>query len=93
NWTVSVYGDTIGPGVDLVLVNVLKDKNDSVPCAGVNCRKYSVTVTIPPNTLREHDVANSGIYKIAAAVFLNGTVPGSDLIGFREGPVIQAETP
>lgn len=93
NWTVSVYGDTVGPGIDLVLANVLKNKNDSVPCAGVSCTKYTVTVTVPAGTLQEHDVSHSGIYKIAAAVFLNGMTPGNDLIGFREGPVIQAEAP
>jgi hypothetical protein len=88
-----VYGDTVGPGLDLVLANVLKNKNDSVPGAGVNCTKYSMTVTVAAGTLQEHDASNSGIYKIAAAVFLNSMTPGNDFIGFREGPVIQAEAP
>ena len=63
-----------------------------------NCTKYATTVTVPPGTLQEHVPGSDqgGIYKLAVAVFLNSTiagVPGYDLIGFSEGPIIQAENP
>jgi hypothetical protein len=74
----------------------------TLPCtvnqAQPNCTKYTAKVTVPPGTLLEHVPGSDqgGIYKLAVAVFLNSNlvgVPGYDLIGFSEGPIIQAENP
>ena len=53
---------------------------------------------MPPNTIEEHTPGTDrgGICKLAVAVFLNSTLlglPAYDLIGYHEGPVIQAENP
>ena len=71
------------------------DKNTFTACAGVNCREYTVTVTVPANTLQEDSGDVSGIYKLVVSVFLNSNLgsPGFDVTGFREGPIIKMEDP
>ncbi len=98
-WDVSVYGESIGTSPEILLGNVTKDKDDTVACtvnSGI-CSKYEARVTVPATTLEPHipGTAQSGIYKLAVAVFLNSNLGpiGFDLIGFREGPFIQAENP
>lgn len=75
---------------------------DTKPCtvnqAKANCTKYEATIVVPKDKLDEHDPGTDigGIYKLAVAVFLNSTLagtPGFDLVGYREGPIIQAENP
>jgi len=96
-WDVNVYAESLGDGPEVRIGNVSnKDKADFVACAGVNCREYTVTVTVPPNTLVEDDGNNvSGIYKLVVSVFLNSSLglPGFDITGFREGPIIKIEDP
>ncbi|MGH3788790.1 MAG: hypothetical protein ACRDRG_20080 [Pseudonocardiaceae bacterium] len=93
NWDVSAYAEGIGASPEVLLGNISVSKNNSVPCGGAFCFKYEATVVVTPGTLQAHvpNSAQSGIYKIAAAVFLNSPVVGRDMIGFKEGPVIQAE--
>jgi len=102
NWDVSVYAESLGGGNEVRLGTAIVSKGATLPCtvnqARANCTKYTATVTVPPNTLQEHvpGTDQGGLYKLAVAVFLNSTlvgVPGYDLIGFSEGPIIQAENP
>jgi hypothetical protein len=95
-WDVNVYAESLGDGPEVRIGNESRDKNTFAACAGVNCREYTVTVTVPPNTLPEDDGANvSGIYKLVVSVFLNSNLglPGFDITGFREGPIIKIEDP
>ena len=91
NWNVQVYAESVGGGQEILLA-----RDDSV-AADPARDKYSVRVTVPPNTLQEGDPGSnvSGIYKLVAAVFLNSNLgqPGFDMTGFNEGPVIQVENP
>lgn len=102
NWDVSVYAESLGGGTEARLGTSSVPATATQPCtvngAQANCTKYSTTVTVPPNTLQEHTPGTDegGIYKLAVAIFLNSNLPGSpgyDLIGFQEGPIIQAENP
>jgi hypothetical protein len=102
DWDVSAYAESLGGGDEVRLGTVLVPSTATLPCtvnqAQVNCTKYTATLTVPPNTLDEHDPGTDqgGIYKLAVAVFLNSNlagVPGYDLIGFSEGPIIQMENP
>ncbi len=95
DWVVTVYAEPEGPGHPEILgaVNV---RVDSQPLS-LNM-PYDATITVPANTLHEEnpgDPAYSGVYKIVATVFLNSTLglPGYDIMGFAEGPVIKAECP
>jgi hypothetical protein len=102
DWDVSVYAESLGGGPEVRLGSVAVPASDQLPCtvhsSEPNCVKYSAKVTVPPNTLAEHvpGTDQGGIYKLVVAVFLNSNllgVPGYDLIGFNEGPIIQAENP
>jgi hypothetical protein len=89
NWEVKVFAESIGPGTDIQLgtASVAVNKTGS----------HSVTVNIPANAgLQENNPgASSGIYRLTATAFLNSNlgVPGYDIIGFAEGPMIQVENP
>jgi hypothetical protein len=102
NWDVSVYAESLGGGREVRLGTTLVPTTATQPCtvnaAAANCTKYSAVVTVPSGTLDEHAPGTDvgGIYKLVAAVFLNSDLPGTpgfDLIGFSEGPIIQAESP
>lgn len=102
DWDVSVYAESLGGGTEVRLGTELVPTTATLPCtvnqAKANCTKFQATVTVPANTLDEHTPGTdqSGIYKLVAAVFLNSNLagtPGYDLIGFSEGPIIQAEVP
>jgi hypothetical protein len=91
NWNVQVYAESIGGGPEILLA-----RDDSV-AADPARDKYSIRITVPPNTLAEGDPGSqtSGIYKLVVAVFLNSNLgqPGFDMTGFNEGPIIQVENP
>jgi hypothetical protein len=91
NWNVQVYAESIGGGPEILLTA------DNSVAANPNVLNYQVNVTVPPNTLPEGDPNSqvSGIYKLVAAVFLNSNLglPGYDMTGFNEGPIIQIENP
>ena len=102
NWDVSVYAESLGGGSEVRLGTELVATTDTRPCtvnqAQANCTKYEATVTVPAGKLEEHTPGTDqgGSYKLVAAVFLNSDLPGTpgyDLIGFSEGPIIQAEVP
>ncbi|MGQ0573738.1 MAG: hypothetical protein ACT4RN_05970 [Pseudonocardia sp.] len=102
NWDVSVYAESLGAGPEIRLASASVATTATLPCtvnqAQVNCSKFRAELVVAPNTLVEHTPGtdNSGIYKLAVAVFLNSGVagiPGYDLIGFAEGPLVQAENP
>lgn len=102
DWDVSVYAESLGGGNEVRLGTTKVASSAKLTCTvnqpKANCTKYSATVTVPANKLQEHipGTDQGGIYKLAVAVFLNSTLsgtPGYDVIGFREGPIIQAEKP
>jgi len=91
NWNVQAFAESIGGGPEILIAS----DNSVVPDPAV--ANYSVTLTVPPNTLQEGDPGSnvSGIYKLVVAVFLNSDLgqPGFDMTGFNEGPIIQVENP
>jgi hypothetical protein len=91
NFVVSVYAESIGGGPEL-----LAGSNSAI-AASFNSSSYSATVNVPAFTLQEGDPGSttSGIYKLVVSVFLDSNLgtPGYDIIGFHEGPIIQAENP
>jgi hypothetical protein len=102
NWDVSAYAESLGGGNEVRLGTVNVPAAATLPCtvnqAKANCTKYSTTLTVPANKLQEHAPGTDvgGLYKLAVAVFLNSSLsgtPGFDLVGFREGPIIQVESP
>lgn len=98
NWNVEAYVESLGGGTEGLIGTATVAANAFTPDPDVNNVKYTTTITVPANTLDEHTPGSGrgGIYKLAVAVFLNSSllgVPGYDLIGFREGPIIQAENP
>lgn len=100
NWDVSVYAESLGQGPEVRLGTAYVATTATLPCdtERVNCKRYSATITVPAGKLHEHTPGTdvSGVYKLAAAVFLNSNiagVPGFDLVGFTEGPIIQVENP
>jgi hypothetical protein len=95
NWEVNAYAESLGAGPEVRLGTQSQDKNTFTACAGVNCREYTVTVTVPANTLQEDSGDVSGIYKLAVSVFLNSNLgsPGFDATGFRESPILKMEDP
>jgi hypothetical protein len=102
NWDVSVYAESLGGGKEVRLgsasVPTTAIQTCTVNQAKDNCTKFSAKIAVPPNTLDEHAPGSDigGIYKLVAAVFLNSNLPGTpgfDLVGYTEGPIIQAERP
>ena len=102
DWDVSVYAESLGGGGEVRLGTAAVATTDKKPCtvnqAKANCTKYEATIVVPKGKLEEHEPGTDigGIYKLAVAVFLNSTLagtPGFDLVGYREGPIIQAENP
>jgi hypothetical protein len=102
DWDVSVYAESLGGGDEVRLGTTLVPTSPTLPCtvnqAKANCAKYETEVIVPAGRLQEHQPGTDvgGIYKLVASVFLNSDLPGTpgfDLIGFTEGPIIQAESP
>ena len=95
DWEVNAYAESLGAGPEVRLGTANRDKNTFTACAGVNCREYTVTVTVPVDRLQEDSGDVSGIYKLVVSVFLNSSLggPGFDVTGFREGPIIKMENP
>jgi hypothetical protein len=99
NWDVSVYAESLGGGNEVRLGTALVPTTaGTVTDPLTNRTAFTAKVTVPPTTLQEHipGTDQGGIYKLAVAVFLNSSlvgVPGYDLIGFSEGPIIQMENP
>jgi hypothetical protein len=98
NWDVSVYAESLGGGTEARLGTASVSAASGTPTGGVNGTKFSASITVQPNSLQEHTPGTDvgGIYKLVVAVFLNSNllgVPGYDLVGFSEGPFIQAENP
>lgn len=101
-WDVSVYAESLGEGPEIRLATAKVLTTATLPCT-VNtntptCTKFAAVLTVPANVgLVEHtpDTDQSGIYKLVVSVFLNSDLglPGFDLIGFQEGPIIQVERP
>lgn len=104
SWDVSVYAESLGAGPEARLGTASVPTTSTLPCtinvppATSNCAKYQAQIVVPAGTLAEHTPGSDegGIYKLVVAVFLNSGllgVPGYDLIGYSEGPIIQAENP
>lgn len=102
NWDISVYAESLGGGSEIRLGTASVPTTPTLACtvnnAKANCTKYSATINVSAGRLQEHTPGTDvgGIYKLVVAVFLNSNLagsPGFDLVGFREGPIIQAENP
>ena len=93
-WQVMAYGESMGPGPELLLETKEVAVGDyaSQDAAGKTC--YSVAVTVPANKLDEHlEDGASGVYKIVVVVFLNWQgAGGEDMIGFEEEKLILMES-
>ncbi len=93
SWSVEVFAESVGPGPDLRIGSA------TVPVGAIeNPKSYSVQVTVPANTLPEGNPGQpspSGVYKLVCTCFLNSALglPGYDVAGFAEGPVIRVEDP
>lgn len=91
NWNVQAYAESIGGGFEGLIAR------DDTVAADPNVANYSALLTVPALKLDEGNPNSdvSGIYKLAVAVFLNSNLPGAgfDMVGFREGPIIQVEDP
>ena len=91
NWNVQAYAESIGGGFEGLIAR------DDTVAANPNVASYSALLTVPALKLEEGNPGSDvgGLYKLAVAVFLNSDLPGAgfDMIGFREGPIIQVEDP
>jgi hypothetical protein len=91
NWNVQAYAESIGAGFEGLIA-----RDDSV-AADPKILSYSTVLTVPAGKLQEGNPGSeiSGLYKLAVVVFLDSNLPGAgfDMVGFREGPVIQVEDP
>ncbi|MEM7208794.1 MAG: hypothetical protein AAF434_13295 [Pseudomonadota bacterium] len=92
NWFVRAFAESIGPGTD-------KDLGQVLVSVSPTTFTYNAILVVPAGTLVESnpgDSNNSGLYKIACSCFLDGPTPpsgfpGLDIIGFVEGPLIRME--
>jgi hypothetical protein len=104
SWNLEAYAESIGPGPE---IRIAAD-SVSVASASISGTKheYSANLTVPAFTLPEGNPGGnpatdpSGKYKLAVSCFLNSslgignpTVPGYDITGFVEGPIIRVENP
>lgn len=92
-WFVEAYADAMGPGQEIKIAEYLEPVGTYV-----QPKTYSVRLTVPANTLKEHSPAPggpSGIYRLTISVFLDSKLglPGYDIAGFYEGITIKAEKP
>lgn len=102
-WYVAAFAESLGAGPELKIGEKTVPKSDGMVCTvdpgEPHCTKWETEIEVPPDTLEEANPftaadAPSGIYKLAVSVFLDSSLgePGFDLIGYYEGPVIQAES-
>lgn len=95
-WTVSIYAESIGGGQEQLVGEAQVATSAFTNGAGLLERDYTATVTVAAATLQEGDPGSntSGVYKLAAVVFLDSQlgVLGYDLAGFSEGPIIEVES-
>ena len=95
-WTVSIYAESIGGGQEQLVGEATVATSAFTNGAGLLERDYTATVTVAAGTLQEGDPGSntSGVYKLAAVVFLDSQlgVLGYDLAGFSEGPIIEVES-
>lgn len=100
NWSVSAYAESVGPGPEVILRqdSLAVSAGTPIPPSPTDV-EWTTTLTVPANVLDEENPGNpagpSGVYKLASTVFLDSTlgVPGFDIVGFIEGPVIKVESP
>jgi len=90
-WNVQAYAESLGGGPEILL-----SRDDSVT-PDFSVLNYSTKLTVQANTLEEGNPGSntSGIYKLVVSVFLDSPIglPGYDMVGFNEGPIIQVENP
>ena len=95
-WTVSIYAESIGGGQEQLVGEAQVATSAFTNGAGLLERDYTATVTVAAATLQEGNPGSntSGVYKLAAVVFLDSQlgVLGYDLAGFSEGPIIEVES-
>lgn len=98
NWVVRAFAESIGPGPELRISQNITVPTNGTPVADINrpnLETFAATLLVTAGTLPEDVAANSGIYKLVTTVFLNSNtagVPGYDVAGYREGPIIQVES-
>lgn len=94
-WVVTAYAEPEGPG-DKAFLGTANVPVGSQPLS--QDVHYSTKITVPAGTLVEEnpgDPAHTGVYKIIVTAFLDSTLgmPGYDMMGFAEGPIIKVENP
>lgn len=95
DWVVTAYAEPEGPGNKAVLGTVKVPVRSQPMSQNV---LYSAKLTVAAGTLPEEDPGNpsyTGVYKIVVTAFLDSTLglPGYDMMGFAEGPIIKVENP
>lgn len=101
NWLVSVFAESMGPGPELLAGQQSLAVANFAPIVGDPAkpfgRRYSTSVTVPPNTFPEASPPGSasGVFKLTIRIWLNSSLgaPGYDMTGFHEGPMITTEIP
>lgn len=99
-WYIAAFAESLGEGPELKIGEETVLMSAGTPCTtGPHCLRWEKVIEVDPNTLKEANPftapdAPSGIYKLAVSVFLDSSLgeKGFDLVGFYEGPVIQAES-
>ena len=97
-WSVDVYAESIAGGPEARLGGTTVATGTFTPdAAKVNGRIYTANIVVPAGTLQEGNPGSpiSGLYKLGVVVFLDSNLgaPGFDLVGYSDGPLIQAENP
>ncbi len=102
SWLVTVHAESVGAGPERRIgstnVAVTNFGPATVHTAEPNARRYTADITVPAGVLAENSPTGnvSGVYKLVTTAFLDSTligVPGFDVVGFEEGPIIMAENP
>lgn len=95
HWVVTAYAESQGPGDEKIIGTV------NVPIDGPpfpQDKHYTAMITVPAGTLPEEnpgDPTQSGVYKIVVTAFLDARLglPGYDMMGYADGPIIKVENP
>lgn len=102
NWNVSVYAESVGGGPERLIGATNVPVGSSIPAtvhaAEPNARKFTANVVVPAGSLSEGNPGanTSGVYKLVTTTFLDSSlpgIPGYDMVGFEEGPIIMVENP
>jgi hypothetical protein len=97
DWSVAAYAESMGPGPEVILAEETEPRLNFTDLGGF-VKEWTHTLNVPAGSLAEENpgpAGPSGVYKIVATVFLNSNlgIPGFDMAGFSEGPIVKVENP